>query len=167
LASEIELAASRAEALLLVWQAVFPLGTEARHKVLDALLTTCKPADSWRVGRVFQEVAWMLADEDRGNAERVIAALPEGRWKRQAKRRVETGEAMPPRPSSGPLPNPRMQPTGRSGAESHSGGALRERAKERRLFRRQLEGLQLMRKTLDGRTNIASGRQCTASDFCC
>jgi hypothetical protein len=98
LASEIELASSRAEALFLVWQAIFPLGVESRDKVLDHLLTICPPGNSWRAGRVFQEVAWMLAADDRATAQRVIAALPEGRWKRQAKRRVEAGEPMPARP---------------------------------------------------------------------
>jgi hypothetical protein len=33
------------------------------------------------------------------------------------------------------LPNPRMQPTGRRGAELRVGGALLERSKERKLVR--------------------------------
>lgn len=98
LAPEAEPAASRAEALFLVWQAVFALGREARRKVLDVLLTTCRPQDSWRVGRVFQDVAWMLAPTDQAAAQRVLAAIPEGRWKRQAMRRVDGNEILKPRP---------------------------------------------------------------------
>jgi hypothetical protein len=53
-------------------------------------------------------------------------------------------------------PNPRMQPTGRRGARLRVGVARRERAKEIGLCGRQLEGLQLMRTTLGGHTNILS-----------
>jgi hypothetical protein len=97
-APEAEPAASRAEALFLVWQAIFALGGDARTKVLDVLLTTCRPEDSWRVGRVFQDTAWMLATIDQGAAQRVLAAMPEGRWKRQARRRVAGSETLKPRP---------------------------------------------------------------------
>jgi len=41
-------------------------------------------------------------------------------------------------------PNPRMQPTGRTGAELCAGGTLLERSKERRFVRARARGLQLM-----------------------
>jgi hypothetical protein len=92
----IEPTASRAEALFLVWQAVFTLGQDARSQLLDVLLSNCRPNDSWRVGRIYQDIAWMLCKEKEA-AERVLAAMPEGRWKRQAKRRVDGGQALEPR----------------------------------------------------------------------
>jgi hypothetical protein len=98
LAPAAEPAGSRAEALFLVWQAAFALGEEARGKVLDVLLRTCRPADSWRVARVFQEIAWMIGPGDHRTVQRVLEALPEGRWKRQAERRLASGESLKPRP---------------------------------------------------------------------
>src|SRR5918992_2834393 len=49
LAPEAEPPASRAEALFLVWQAAFALGSDARKKVLEVVLKTCQPSESWRV----------------------------------------------------------------------------------------------------------------------
>jgi len=98
LAPEAEPTASRAEALFLVWQAAFALGRDARRKILDMLLTTCQGSDSWRVGRVFQDIAWMLGASDHEMVQRILAAMPEGRWKRQAKRRLAAAESLKPRP---------------------------------------------------------------------
>lgn len=46
--------------------------------------------------------------------------------------------------------NPRMQPTGRSGAELGSGGTLPDRGVERKLVRAPVWGLQLMRLSFGG-----------------
>jgi hypothetical protein len=97
LAPEVEPPGSRAEALFLVWQAAFALGRDARSRVVKVLLTICRPEDSWRVGRIFQDVAWMLSTIDREAAESIVAAMPDGRWKRQARRRIEGGEPLEPR----------------------------------------------------------------------
>jgi hypothetical protein len=97
LAPEVEPPASRAEALFLVWQAIFPLGVDARKKVLDVLLTNCRPEESWRIGRIFHNIAWMLSASDPKAVERILAAIPDGRWKRQAERRVAGGDPLKPR----------------------------------------------------------------------
>jgi hypothetical protein len=98
LAPEVEPLASRAEALFLIWQAIFPLDADARDRVLNVLLSSCRMEDSWRVGRVLQDVAVMLPKDESGAVERILAAMPEGRWKRQARRRVARSERMGPRP---------------------------------------------------------------------
>jgi hypothetical protein len=97
LAPEVEPPASRAEALFLILQAIFALGRGARSKVLDVLLTTCRPEDSWRVARIFQDIAWMISATDKEAAESIVAVMPDGRWKRQAQRRIEGGESPEPR----------------------------------------------------------------------
>jgi hypothetical protein len=96
LVPEVEPPASRAEALFLVWQAIFALGPDARNRVLEVVLKNCRPNESWRVARIFQHIAWMLANEKEA-VERVLAAMPDGRWKRQAKRQIDGGEALAPR----------------------------------------------------------------------
>src|SRR4051812_1545090 len=98
LAPKVEPAASRAEALLLIWQAIFPLDAEARDRVLDVLLQSCRMEDSWRVGRVLQDVAAMIPDTESTAVERILAAMPEGRWKRQVRRHMVRSERLGPRP---------------------------------------------------------------------
>jgi hypothetical protein len=98
LAPQVEPPASRAEALFLIWQAIFPLDADARVRVLDVLLQSCRMEDSWRVGRVFQDVAAMLPKDERTVVGRILAVMPEGRWKRQARRRIAGSDRPGPRP---------------------------------------------------------------------
>lgn len=90
---------SRLDALYLVFQAVFDVD-EARRPLLDALLAACASADSWRAARCRSDVAVMLHRQHPGDAARVIAAMPEGRRKRQAIRRTTVGSEvdLTPRP---------------------------------------------------------------------
>jgi hypothetical protein len=78
---------SRIDALYLLFQAVFEVGP-ARQLVLDALLEAGAAARSWKAGDRLREAAVMLHRDFPEQAARVIAAMPEGKYKRQAVRRT-------------------------------------------------------------------------------
>jgi hypothetical protein len=94
---EITPLVSRASALFLLWQAAWPLDPTVRRPVLDRLITACQEAPSWRAGRTFQDALLMLAAEDAAAAQRLLETMPEGRYERQAQRRLGEGQSLTPR----------------------------------------------------------------------
>ncbi len=97
-AQEITPLVSRMNALFLLWQAVWPLDPTVRRHVLDGLITACQEAPSWQAGRTFQDAILMMATDDATAAQRLIEQMPEGRYKRQAQRRLGEGQSLKPRP---------------------------------------------------------------------
>lgn len=85
LASQIENPVNRADALFLLFQAVFPVD-ELRWDVLARLISACREMESWKGPRLMRDVVSMLAGKNRGEAEHVLSEMPEGRAKRQAER---------------------------------------------------------------------------------
>lgn len=92
----IENPVSRLEALFLLFEAVFPLDG-ARHLTLESLIRACQAADSWKAGDRLRESALMLASNYPSEAEQVIRAMPEGKYKRQATQRIAASEYREPR----------------------------------------------------------------------
>lgn len=88
---------SRIEALLVVIQAAWPLGASTRAGVREALIAACRAASSWRAGRALRDLALMVAAEDEEEAQRLIASMPEGVYRRQAVRRLAEGQRLKPR----------------------------------------------------------------------
>jgi len=87
----------RGDALFLLWQAAVDLKT-ASEPVLTALVAACAAMDSsWKGPYLLRDLAQMLARTDPIGAHKVIAAMPQGRFRRSAERRVQAGDTLPPR----------------------------------------------------------------------
>ena len=92
LSAEITPPVSRLDALFLLWQAADPRPKSVKHCVMGALVSAYRAADSWKAGLTMRDLALMLAPEDRSQAEQLVASMREGRYKRQAEKRLAAGE---------------------------------------------------------------------------
>jgi hypothetical protein len=97
LSGEISPPVSRLTALFLLWQSVGPLERTVRLRVLNSLVSACLATVGWQGGHTLREVVRMLASEDPGEAQRILAQMPEGKYKRQAQRQLEEGQTLAPR----------------------------------------------------------------------
>lgn len=90
LCPQIEGPKSRGDALFLLWEALFPMGGNTRRSMTNALVESCVGHEKghW----VLREAALSLAFEDREEAFRVAALIPEGKSKRQAEKRLAEGQ---------------------------------------------------------------------------
>lgn len=95
-AGQIENAVSKADALFLLWQAAAPLGSKLPDKITAALCGACVNAGQKAIMHL-RNAALMSGEATPRRALAIIAAIPEGRYKRQAERRLEAGEYMSPR----------------------------------------------------------------------
>lgn len=93
---QIENPVSRADAMFLLFQAVFPQGVQVRADTLTVLMSACGAAGT-KGQRHLRDAALMLAAVDGATARQVVTAMREGRERRQAERRIAEGEAMEPR----------------------------------------------------------------------
>ena len=96
-AEQIELFASRSEALFLLFQAVFPAGREKWLVVLRALLKASAPLISWRQKRNLRDAVLIVWNEDVELAEEIISHLEDGKLKRQIEIRIKNSELWTPR----------------------------------------------------------------------
>lgn len=87
---------SRLDALFLLFQAVFDVD-RGRKLVLGRLIEAARAAHSWKAGDRLRTAVLMLAVDHPTEAEQVIQAMPEGKYKRQAVRRVASKEHHLPR----------------------------------------------------------------------
>ena len=79
---------SRSDALFLLWQAFFPC--EGHKSVFGALINSCN--GHWKADYVLRQVVLIWANEDQGEAQKLAASMREGKYKRQAKKRLDAGE---------------------------------------------------------------------------
>ncbi|HTE20273.1 MAG TPA: hypothetical protein VK689_18055, partial [Armatimonadota bacterium] len=63
-AGNIDHPVSRLNALLVLWQAAFPLGGAVRRQILRRLIAACEAASSWQAGRALRDAALMVATYD-------------------------------------------------------------------------------------------------------
>jgi hypothetical protein len=97
-AEAIEHPVSRLEALTLLLAAVNDLD-EARQRVLDAQIKAAAVAQSWRSGARLRDSAIMLAWARYGDdAARVVASMPDGKYKRQAMQGIAESKRLEFRP---------------------------------------------------------------------
>jgi hypothetical protein len=94
---QVQPVSSRAEALMLIWEAVFPAGRELRRLTLEAIARHCDPDAHWRAARLYSTVVCTLAGEGVEEAGVVVAQMPEGAARRKAAKLLESGTACPPR----------------------------------------------------------------------
>ena len=103
-AKEIELFASRSEALFLVFQAVFPAGRERWFDVLKGLINASTPLINWRQKRNLRDAILIVWNEDEELARDLITGIQDTRLKRQIERRITNSESRLPRPFFGQPP---------------------------------------------------------------
>jgi hypothetical protein len=97
-ADTIEHPVSRLEALTSLLPGVFPLDGP-RRRVLDAQIRAAGSAQSWRSGNRLRNSAIILAATGHGDdAARVLAAMPDGPYKRQAMRGIAEAKSIEIRP---------------------------------------------------------------------
>lgn len=96
-AADIENPVSRADALAWLWDAVVPYPGPVRDAVLPPLLEACLASHSWKAGVYLREAALTLAPTDPAAARALAASIPEGKYRRQAERRLDAGEHALPR----------------------------------------------------------------------
>lgn len=99
-ANQIENPVSRADALFQLWQAAAPLGPKLPDKITAALCSACTSAGQKAVMHL-RDAALMSGEKSPQTARSIVAVIPEGRYKRQAARRLEEGHYMSPRPFFG------------------------------------------------------------------
>jgi hypothetical protein len=88
LAAQIENPVSRSDALFLLWQAFFPV--EAHKSVLGCLVKSC--TGHWKADYILRQVVMILASQDIDAAYKLIPSMPEGKYKRQAQKRLAAGQ---------------------------------------------------------------------------
>lgn len=96
-AEQIELLASRSEALFLIFQAVFPAGREKWFIVLQALLKASIPLISWRQRRNLRDVVLMLWKENAELGEEIFNDLGDSKLKAQIESKIMRSELRLPR----------------------------------------------------------------------
>ena len=97
-AAEIDHPVSRLEALFLLFESIFEV-ERARRGTLDALIAASLAAMSWKSGFWLREAALMLASAGYADeADQVISAMPDGKYRRQVIERIGKGERRTPRP---------------------------------------------------------------------
>ena len=88
LASQIENPVSRSDALFLLWEAFFP--TPGHTSVLGVLVLSCN--HHWKADYLLRQVVLILALADPKEAFRLAESMREGKYKRQALKRLAEGE---------------------------------------------------------------------------
>lgn len=94
LSLQIENPVSRTDALFLLWQAFFAVRGHAA--VLEPLLQSC--SQHWKADYTLRQIVMILASHDVAEAEKLAASMPEGKYKRQAHRRLSEGAREQPHP---------------------------------------------------------------------
>lgn len=92
---EIDNPASRADALLLLWEAAYFLGPEAREAALAPLMNDAREARTWKTAWALAQIVCKAAHEDRAEAESIVASIPACPAKDQSLRALQRGEFYP------------------------------------------------------------------------
>jgi hypothetical protein len=85
---------SRLDALFLLFQAGFR-DDVSRHLFLVALIQACSMAHSWKAGAHLRDAAGMLQSNYPEEVEKILSAMPDGKYKRQALSGTADGGTMP------------------------------------------------------------------------
>lgn len=97
LAQTVSNPARRVDALFLLVQAGWPLRSRGWESAVSALAGAARAAASAKASSVLRDLALMLSAGGRDYA-RVLAAMPEDKYKRQVERRLESRAYLSPRP---------------------------------------------------------------------
>lgn len=94
----IENPASRSEALFLLFQAIFPAGSERWRFALRSLMAASIPVVHWRQGRNLLDAVMMVAGEDHAMATQIIQQTGDAKLIRKFESRLEQAKRHDPRP---------------------------------------------------------------------
>lgn len=103
---KVEPPSSRAEAVGLLWEAIFSAGPAAREELLTVALPLCDPNVHWRVGRLYETIALTLQESEPHRARQIADAMPHGKSRNRVARKLEDGNHLDPRPFFWPRPDP-------------------------------------------------------------
>ena len=96
-AEDIEILASRSEALFLLFQAVFPAGRENWLPVLESLRKASSPLISWRQRRNLLDAILIVWGEDKKLALEIMSVVDDAKLKMKFEKMSVTSEAHVPR----------------------------------------------------------------------
>jgi hypothetical protein len=96
-AEDIEILASRSQALFLLFQAVFPAGRENWLPVLESLRQASSPLISWRQRRNLLDAILIVFSEDEKLALEIISVVDDTKLKMKFAKMSVTSEAHVPR----------------------------------------------------------------------
>ena len=96
-ARDIELLASRSEAIFTLFQAVFPAGRKYWSAVFQSLREASTPLRSWRQRRNLGDAILLVWGEDHALAQEVLSALDDEKLKRKIERLSASPEPQLPR----------------------------------------------------------------------
>lgn len=88
LSAQIENPVSRSDALFLLWEAFFPF--EGHKSALGALVMSCN--GHWKADYILRQVVLILAVENKDDARQLATSMREGKYKRQAEKRLGEGQ---------------------------------------------------------------------------
>lgn len=88
LSTQIENPVSRSDALFLLWQAFFPFN--GHRSVLGALVKSCN--GHWKADYILRQIVLILATENQEDARKLAVSMREGKYKRQAEKRLSQGQ---------------------------------------------------------------------------
>jgi hypothetical protein len=94
LSIRIENPVSHIDALFLLWEAFLPATGKSKELVLRTLDDSCIQTQHWKAWYLLRDTALIIASENRTEALRIGNLIPEGKYKRQALKRIEAGETM-------------------------------------------------------------------------
>jgi|SRR5215510_1533014 len=97
-AEDIKLFASRSEALFLIFQAVFPAGSEHWRPVLESLRQASMPLINWRQRRNLLDTIMIVRGEDEALALEIMNSVDDPKLKKKIERTWATSEPGLPRP---------------------------------------------------------------------
>ncbi len=90
LSPQIEPPIGRGDAMFLLWEALFPIGGATRQSMTNTLVASCV---GHRKGEwILREATLILAFEDLKAAHELAALIPDGKYKRQAEKRLSEGQ---------------------------------------------------------------------------
>jgi hypothetical protein len=96
-AKDIEILASRSEALFLLFQAVFPAGRKHWLAVFQSLREASIPLRSWRQRRNLCDAILIVRSEDQALAQQILSALNDVKLKEKIEKLSATSEPSVPR----------------------------------------------------------------------
>jgi hypothetical protein len=88
LSARIENPVSRSDALFLLWEAFFPI--QGHQSIFGALVKSCD--GHWKADYLLRQIVLIVASENHKEAHKLASSMREGKYKRQAEKRLTNGE---------------------------------------------------------------------------
>jgi hypothetical protein len=90
-------ATNRLDALLLLWEAVWPAGREVHRRMLAEALAAAREGWSTKAAGILKTAALYLGEPHPDLARELVAAVPHERWSEVVERAIARGERLYPR----------------------------------------------------------------------